>query len=29
MALAGGLAIIPPRAEVKAGDEVPVLVLGP
>jgi molybdopterin molybdotransferase len=29
MALAGGLAIIPPRVEVKAGDEVPVLVLGP
>ncbi len=29
MALAGGLAIIPPRAEVNAGDEVPVLILGP
>ena len=24
MALAGGLAIIPPRAEVKAGDELPM-----
>jgi molybdenum cofactor synthesis domain-containing protein len=29
MARAGGLAIIPPGAEVRAGDEVPVLVLGP
>ena len=29
MALAGGLAIIPPRAEVKAGADVPVLLLGP
>jgi molybdenum cofactor synthesis domain-containing protein len=29
MALAGGLAIIPPHAEVKAGTDVPVLLLGP
>jgi molybdopterin biosynthesis enzyme len=28
MALAGGLAIIPPHAEVKAGADVPVLLLG-
>jgi molybdenum cofactor synthesis domain-containing protein len=29
MALAGGLAIISPHFEVKAGDDVPVLLLGP
>jgi molybdenum cofactor synthesis domain-containing protein len=29
MALAGGLAIVPPQIEVKSEDDVPVLVLGP
>jgi molybdenum cofactor synthesis domain-containing protein len=29
MARAGGLAIIPPHAEVRSGDNVPVLLLGP
>jgi molybdopterin molybdotransferase len=29
MALAGGLAIIPPRAQVESGDDLPVLLLGP